>query len=145
MKQRITLEQLLKLSPKGKKNLYKWWKLHWSDVIYDIHNPKHGIWQYISNYTAEEDRAKRDGLLPVLSIGQMIEFLMDIKELGEGFSYIDKGELYPMSGLNYSEDNWNEKEGVVLGDPRYKRTELFIDENMDCDTLWKAVKKVLEQ
>lgn len=129
MKQRITLEQLLKLSPKGKKNLYKWWKLHWSDVIYDMHNPKHGIWQYISNYTTEDDRAKRDGLLPVLSIGQMMEFLDENYPLVNSEDDVLMKPYYFKGGLGcVAIKYWDDM----------KKTNL-------CDCLWQVVKEVLER
>jgi len=89
MKQHITVKQLNELSEKGKKRLRKWWD---KDE------------QYVKHYP-----------LPLLSIGQMIEFLV-------------KNDAF--------DDNW---QGSVILPCR------FDEINKLCDALFSAVKEVLEK
>lgn len=87
MKQHITIDDLNKLSDKGKERLRKWWKPEYGDN-YAYHKYTHkGIWKYEEHIYVDEigydliDPTiasdiipnKRD--YPLLSIGQMIEFL----------------------------------------------------------------------
>ncbi len=107
MKQQATLEQLNELSEKGKEKLQKWWDK--------------------TEYTSYCEHCKNEGLYyedpknePLLSIGEMIEFLdenkywLTIERLNEGWGLFE--------------------------DPtgRYDKSEL-------CDALWLAVKEVLEK
>ena len=124
MKQNITTKQANELSEKGQKTFILWGreKKYWD----------FGDWEEGNN-------------LP--SIGQMIEFLDEITDfdLHDDFSWIDESELYPISGLNFHSDNWDKKEGIVLGDKRYKTTSFFIDEDLTVDNLWVAIKEILEK
>ena len=66
MKQHITPEQLNELSDKSKDKLRKWWKPEVGDINQDGH-------AYVVSHKSELFKKTKD--LPLLSIGQMIEFL----------------------------------------------------------------------
>lgn len=107
MKQFITIEQLEELNEKQKNNLSVWYHDHSSHVDQEVETdiPRHN--------------------LPLLSIGQMIEFLDEV----EGNSYID---------VSYGIDaEWRNIGPITLWDSDKK-------ENL-CDSLWKAVKEALEK
>ena len=77
MKQHITPEQLNELCKKGKKRLRKWYLEDWSprgfdDIWYDGET----IEEWVA-ITEEELPLNREKVLPVLNIGQLIEFLDD--------------------------------------------------------------------
>ena len=97
MKQHITVEQLEELSKKGKDKLWRWWETHWSEEL-DVSD---------------------DGC-PLLSIGQMIEFLLE-KNPHRNYWFQCQGEVccwfHPIES---------------------KHKELV-------DALWEAVKEVLEK
>lgn len=139
MKQHITDEQLGELSNKGKNRLRKWWKPKHGDLYYPI-----GRFHLGMDIKKIEESAKirkkilgtREILdivdklhpskiekdsMPLLSIGQMIEFL---EHKGGNFQIFH----------NIRSDNqicdW-----IVRG---HKSQEL-------CDALWEAVKEVLEE
>ena len=71
MKQHITLSQLNELSEKGKEKLRKWWKPEEGDMCvtntgYEVFIGEHVDYERFQAFMAD---------LPLLSIGQMIEFL----------------------------------------------------------------------
>lgn len=104
MKQHITPEQINELSFKAKKAYEEWYKSHfdiWSNRIY-VYEDENGVTQ---------------SDLPLLSIGQMIEFLYDHRPIkGNKTCYLPEsfGDEY---GLPYPEEM--------------------------CDDLWEAVKEKL--
>ena len=106
MKQHITNDQLKKLSKKGKEKLREFGYNLDSDVEWHL-PPDEG--------------------LPLLSIGQMIEFLDE----QEFLSRIERDELWEVqipktkNGVNYAWCGINKEEL--------------------CDALWKACKEVLEE
>jgi len=71
MKRRITLEQLAELSDKGRENLKKWWSPDIGDCYYDYDNEVLGM-----IYCGEEE-VLGDDALPLLSFGQLLEFLKE--------------------------------------------------------------------
>ena len=104
MKQHITAEQLKELSKKGKERLGKWWKPKWGDRITSIEKISsekeiHSL-GFITYYNAAgfmvefkkppfsayKDKAD---LSPLLSIGQMIEFLEEHKVAWVDYVVID--------------------------------------------------------
>jgi hypothetical protein len=127
MKQHITVEQLSELSSIERKKLQNWWKPQPGDklayidgidsredwlVEYDV------MWYFADAHSLEQFiTMMRDGdtILPLLSIGQMIEFLGD-----EVFS------------IEFEVDMWF----VKLQYNNYNEREL-------ADALWEAVKGVL--
>ena len=124
MKQHITAEQINELSEKGKKALLTWWKPQWTDLIY---NESQGAFQLIGQFAAKHAiDAKRQGNLPLLSIGQMIAFLGDQKVDSKNF----KGNI-PVSRLICDA----EANHIVIA---WNDTELS-------NALWQAVKEVLEK
>lgn len=125
MKQHISIEQLNELTPKGKDNLRKWWKPQlgdWVCITRGIKNIKQHVdlnyedseWGYL----IEPGEKPSSHELPLLSIGQMIEFLGE-ERVKNTFT-----ENYP--GYEYNELRW----------VKWSETEL-------CDALWEAVKEVL--
>ena len=122
MKQHITVEQLNELSEKGKEKLRKWWK------------PIVGDWFDDDGYMRiiPDDETKGAFVLnsfhtPLLSIGQMIEFLDE--HLKTDWSICSGKNL-----LFFGRSDRNEIYGKI---PQNRKGEL-------CDALWKAVKEVLE-
>lgn len=104
MKKHITVEQLNELSDKGKRRLRKWWKPTFGDKIYyekksieywfdndDKYNMDN--WKNLGWGIAHKEpkpKQYKDHRLPLLSIGQMIEFLRDSSY--EGSSYFGANE-----------------------------------------------------
>lgn len=102
MKQHIKPEQLEELSPQGKVKLRAWWKPQSTDFINDKHY-QDGVsinTAFENIYTKQDvlDIVDSDpDLLPLLSIGQMIEFLEfngELEHTSLGIEiYWKKGEL----------------------------------------------------
>lgn len=107
MKQHITFSQLKELSNKAIDRLDIWYHDECEHVCHEVETdlPRHP--------------------LPLLSIGQMIEFLDDANSVG----YSDE------AGFIYLEST---KEWGVTTSATYYKTEL-------CDALWEAVKEILEE
>lgn len=145
MKQHITVKQLNELSDNGKEKLRKWWKPkkgdwachrfvhitenHFGDRTY---RPDVNKWEtLVFRETPTKNRDfvfdKEYEALPVLSIGQMIEFLgEDDMEI----LYIEPHDKYSLKCV-FDGQNW-EKE--------------YFGRNFSlCDLLWEAVKEVLEK
>ena len=114
MKQNISAEQLNELSNGGGEKLRKWWKPRWGD-LYKSKYGEHVIeveGQGNPALSGTEDDYGDD--LPLLSIGQMIEFLGDDWYF-EVFTANDIGDVL------------KSYDGEL------------------CDSLWEAVKEVLEK
>ena len=101
MKQHITLKQLNELSKKGKEKLRKWWKPEWWHLFIWTKEGQKGIqgdggmdrkvenilWtNYITTpkednpaYKYLVDHKNKGWILPILSIGQLIEYLYENK------------------------------------------------------------------
>lgn len=121
MKQHITLDQLNELSREAKSILHTWWTPRPGDLY-----KRYGGVHVSTNKTVKAESAgngKTRKIYPLLSIGQMIEFLDEhnrghegtnilpfVKEFNEECKYI---EVKPVS-------EW-------------------------CDALWEVVKEVLEK
>lgn len=121
MKQNITIEQLNELSDKGKEKLREWWKPKEGDLT-DC-----GTYYYDGEYVFFEN--KMDGnqkCYPLLSIGQMIEFLDDNKMIMDIDPHYQIGYLHG--------------EKFIVGG----KTICWWDKEL-CDVLWLAIKKVLEK
>lgn len=143
MKQHITIEQLDSLSKEGKKKLRKWWKPKDGDWV-SLNSKKYlladccslsvktwgeikdkwdkGMSGFILTRMNDEygdyfDIHKRNTILPLLSIGQMIEFL---NEHSGQFIMSEMGQW----GSDYFDFDWT---GEL------------------CDKLWEAVKEVLNE
>lgn len=116
MKQHITVEQLKELDEKGKKKLREWWKIKDGNIYWFPKDEERNEGTAVFKYGMIPD----DKDTPLLSIGQMIEFL------GENwyhrlfyFTTVTGG--YGLSGLM----------------KRY--------DGEFCDALWMAVKEVLNE
>lgn len=128
MKQHITIDQLNELSDKGKERLREWWK------------PSEGNLYAVKSKNSEyveclvlQAWIRGEESLPLLSIGQMIEFL-DWKDM--------QFYLVPTKGGRYNKDTRG-RWGVQDGD--YENAgKSFFAESL-CDTLWEAVKEILEK
>ncbi len=144
MKQNITKEQLNELSEKARKKLHEWWKPEWGDQYIDVLGGEYANpnMVYVSaldfahgHTLTEEDIKATEGFhswskppikwerlnLPLLSIGKMIEFL-EQKEA-------DKALVRQESSLNAQSTEYGELINLVSM----------------CDTLWEAVKEILEK
>lgn len=130
MKQHITSEQLNELSSEQKEKLTKWWKPEYGDWIKHIeegccdeehlyHEDNDEGGGVGNNYNHRIDDPKLE-YLPLLSIGQMIEFLDDQYKNGNKFSL----------SIERSVNGW------------------FLYESGDdclelCDALWSACKSII--
>lgn len=108
MKQKITTKQISELSFAGENNLHNW--------AY-----RHGYRKRIV------EKGTFSFCLPLLTIGQMIEFMDDQGNFGYSKQFVGSGNT-----LYWVIREKNKKEN------KFKSVEL-------CDTLWKAVKQVLEK
>jgi len=130
MKQKITVKQLDELSEKGKKKLREWWKPKEGDWILNkaIHpksGKKHKIELCLSSPTAFVWEQMINNALPLLSIGQMIEFL----------------DYHLLDIVTYCEDNKIIKYEVDL----FPRKLVYFKNKNLCDALWLAVKEILNE
>lgn len=120
MKQHITVEQVNELSDKGKEELREWWKPTWGDITslgqvvithsFNLDSEEEYFMASAGDQSAEE--TLKSECFPLLTIGQMIEFLGSL-------SRIDSVFLLTWE-MNDSPDEF-------------------------CDTLWEAVKEILEK
>ena len=155
MKQHITTKQLNELSEKGKESLRKWWYERfeagdrcvyqdWGDecvVRYDKENSFEVSFPQCSPVDEGElrnDRVVRPFsvgavplIYPLLSVGQMIEFLDENWEKPFKYWYIERGKGWWFSSWNGRRNG----EGKVLTETK---TEL-------CNALWEATKDILEK
>ena len=123
MKQHITIEQLNELSDKGKDRLREWWKPEMGDLVHD------GDTRSVEPIMCCEDEVDKciDLPLPILSIGQMIEFLFD-KDFGPIITSNDTA-FYWIVEPEKKLDCWKKYS--------YEDSEL-------CDALWEATKDILQ-
>lgn len=130
MKQHITPEDLNQLSESGKQKLREWWKPQQGDWIYTSawvdDKTKNDLILCMSSPTGMVWQQMLNGALPLLSIGQMVEFLTAQKstlriEKWKSTEWLC-GEIYN------SEEYKNEKSGVEL-----------------CKALWSACVEVLNK
>ncbi len=136
MKQNITAEQLKELNEKEKKKLRDWWNPKEGDMFLDsdgevFYGQSNGFEDetYLPDkiYFKCTDGEGKETDLPLLSIGQMIEFLGINRR-------VNKMVLFK----NWEAGDFGgEDVGYRLGDP-IERKEL-------CDALWELVKSVLKK
>lgn len=157
MKQHITPKQLNELSEKGKKRLRRWWKprdgdifrfggeeLKWEAIVCDD-TRKMCDWE--KKITNEE--YENEPIYPLLSIGQMVEFLSEKKEeehllITDGLDYFfqevdiggKKSKKWKIQVA--STDDYIGKAGISANG-------FVIIKKQFCDALWKAVKEKLEK
>lgn len=125
MKQHITVEQLNELSEKSRKNLIKRFKFRKGDWI---------CWSHLKGFTGPELLNIEPAVnfeniyecYPLLSIGQMIEFLDD----NDAYAF---GKY--LTGTNCR--SWQVKK-VKVKQAISQRANL-------CDALWQAVKEILNK
>ena len=140
MKQHITPKQLNELSENGKDKLRKWWKPQGNEFLYTpeyemgTRTKKWSVMQNCDAWAEDWERYKKDFewcrlALPLLSIGQMVEFL------GKDWAKLTlKAWEKPMGPLAKCPPPWAiDVPSRVLG-----------RENL-CNNLWEAVKEVLEK
>ncbi len=140
MKQHITPEQLNELSEKGMKKLKKWWKPKMGDKfsarlvnVTDINNmPGDELFRfvYVMTEVNETDDNENRKFVPLLSIGQLIEFLGDSQI--HNFHPLDRCVEAPNS------TGWHVVMGKEYGGVTHEKDQL-------CDALWEAVKEILEK
>jgi hypothetical protein len=121
MKQIITVEQLMELTEEQKQRLRELWKREFGDVFYitDYKDNKEAQMQVMDRVWQLIVKDYRKEFLPLLSIGQMIELL--IQHHGEYWS----DSISKINGTTYSKNIY------------------FTYEDELCDALWQAVKQVL--
>lgn len=119
MKQHITSEQVDELTSKGKEGLRKWW--HPTEGDWYIESDEPEILCHIECCEDDVNEAEAE-CLPLLSIGQMIEFL----ELNKG----RRNGWWDFLFMSY-----DETDSVF---PKEYDKELV-------DQLWEAVREVLER
>lgn len=121
MKQYIAVEQLNGLSDSGKEKLREWWKF----------NQSMADWYFDGEFVRAvlddvgKVRAVVEGY-PLLSIGQMIEFLVGV--------YGKRVDLDQYKDWNNPDADWR----VEAKHMTYMDKEL-------CDALWQATKEILEE
>ena len=132
MKQNITAEQLNKLSEKGKEKLIQWWKpvfgdkfMNWAGEVFygEQHGSDDESYTPDKIYYAGSEAEGKEKDLPLLSIGQMIEFL--------GLEVVcleNEGNYYSVKTLKHLNYHTEPEEYPEL-----------------CDALWEACKEVLEK
>ncbi len=138
MKQTITVDQLNQLSDSGKQKLREWWNPEAFDLYVDTKANELTIVLPRMGGLLNGDVPvviKPDNGLPLLSIGQMIEFL-DGEKLD--MPYSGKVDFYGVSKTG--EENWYV--GVdgsdELASTNHVKPEL-------CDALWSACLEVLNK
>jgi len=132
MKQHITVEQLNELSEKGKKGLRKWWEpkegdkfLNYAGEVFygEGYGPDDNTYSPDKVYFAGTAGEGKEEDLPLLSIGQLIEFLRESSNFGT------LGVL--------TANSWVVNHNLPLT-KSFKAKEL-------CDALWEACREVLEK
>ena len=132
MKQFITIDQLSELSDQAKQRLGEW--IHRNPSFVPLDLPlKDQSYQVI--WTEPKTPNNKTYWLPLLSIGQMIEFLDNhnsYEVLGEPY---DGGFI--CKGYRGEHIRWEVTPSGKAFPERYVAEEL-------CDSLWEAVKEILE-
>ena len=144
MRQHISIDQLNTLSPTAHEKLRAWWKPQVGDWCYAkiehygretsraflirvINCINENVFEDGVDNTEYCDSAHKSHCTPLLSIGQMIEFLLSYGSFGMSLCETQDPEKYVWE-LD-SIDEWiSENQNVEL-----------------CDALWEAVKEVLEK
>lgn len=129
MKQHITIEQLKELSEKGKEKLNDWWTPKEFDIFVHFDNKR--LYSVSAINAVEIHEIGKDVYelhMPLLSIGQMIEFLQE--------------------KTNTDMDTLNNKfiQSKVMAVNHFVVGKVYIayKDNL-CNALWEAVKEVLEK
>lgn len=141
MKQHIIIDQLNELSDKGKERLRQWWKpLEVEPIIFKFSTG----WEETNNYPDGEyghlvdpyNPKDKENALPLLSIGQMIEFLDN-----DNLLYIRNVSGWHGGGYE-----------VSLGTPIIELKLSVMEDSVHtyrkkglCDALWEACVEVLEK
>ena len=120
MKKHITVEQFDELGNKQRQLLRDWWRPQPGDHAYF-----EGMYKVMIEADSPFVGTSGVKYYPILSIGQMIEFLMETNSYIQD-SYIDDSYKNTIAGSDYG----------VLG--------IGWDGEL-CDALWKAVKEELEK
>jgi len=148
MKQYITPKQLNELSERGKERLRKWWKPKAGDrylggVDVACYKADFSVVETDTCWRTKEQYKKylRDlkGNLPLLSIGQMIEFLNGKEFEGFKFNCILKEDGWAV-GTYHEGSGWGD--GDWVGSWVYKNGNHI---KKLCDALFEATKEVLEK
>lgn len=120
MKQRITFEQLQELSDEQKKRLWEWWEYNPGDIVVDFIDEGKSVFSLSTNDSRQFRPSPTQ--YPLLTIGQMIEFLDP-----------DGRTIFAFCNM------------IAAEPPIYEASvngEQFYGANM-CDALWEAVKQIL--
>lgn len=140
MEQRITIEQLNELSPQAQQRLHAWFDgtYEYGDDLIDVYIPEEKDGEYGGHFTGQWDSEKefifpeeyigkiqnhRGTILPLLTVGQMIEFLDE----HDKDDLACRLQLLLHTDMTKAENRWSFDTGSLLYD------------------LWEGVKTVLEQ
>lgn len=133
MKEHIDLSQLNELSEKGKERLREWWEKHleYGTFFAWKNNKRQKNWYVELWYEGSEFEMpnKWNNFYPLLSIGQLIEFLENKNELS---IVTEPGEDL-------------ERNPVVIKKILFAYKSCDISKIELCDALWEAVKDILEK
>lgn len=128
MKQNITIEQLNELTDKGKERLRKWWRPEEGDLYINENStpPYNEKIQVCAEWDGDDCYHElfpknKENTFPLLSIGQLIEFLEEFRSKGYYFEIINK-------------DIWE----ISLNNKTYVSSELV-------DALWQSVREILNK
>lgn len=132
VKQRITIEQLDELTDEQKQNLREWWDPQPSDhftngnaEVFYVGSLMRSPGKFITY--GDDIPHEKEGLLPLISIGQMSHYLFDHTN-DWGMHYNDSGVFYTVY-LSWSLD-------IASPVQKWSKDEL-------CDALWEATKRLL--
>jgi hypothetical protein len=157
MKQHITVEQLNELSDKEKKKLQKWWTPYYGNEVacekrtWIGINGIHGHKNYLPSILLanaicncqQNLRENKKDHFPLLSIGQMIEFLENKFGKGMGIYGYPANHSPKVPNGGYAIKIIPEENDVGIFGSR----DGYLSEGQEelCDALWEAVKEVLEK
>ena len=150
MKQHITPKQLNELSKKGKERLRKWWKPKEGDFVYGenryLEKSSSIFTQGCTSKTELHcscgrvecgDVYKKSEALPLLSIGQMIEFLMKHDKHRTFISWNTVFDVQYIGRTWFGKIELDKKNVKIVFRDGYGMGELV-------DTLWYACKEILK-
>lgn len=127
MKQHITIDQLNELSEQGKEKLREWWKpqvghmVLWDHLSGPLTRNGECMWDDLT-----KDDFEKDDYLPLLSIGQMIEFLNE-------------------NSMRITRQDHEGAECWYIEHSKFDNNKIWMFIPELCDALWEAVKQVLEE
>lgn len=130
MEKRITIEQLQELSDDQKKHLQESWKPRRGDTFYRSEGNLVLLVEAASDEGIEscDELISKQGCLPLLSIGQMIQLVEDFA--------ISKGAVWELK------HDWY-KYSVTIRTDREDEPVMDVSDKDICNVLWMVTKQIL--